>query len=761
MSSIHSRTRSGVPSRVALADHPLYASASPESSYAQVSSPGAPEQPPAEADNPEGSDEGEINLTDQDEDLSDGSSLADASVFGAPDIAKLMELGLGMCRAPTQVGSSNGGKVPCVCGRTAAGCVRHATHRINGKFRYPVGYYLPMDTPARGFRGHGRVGTFYTHDKYHQLANEDFEEMARVADGMQEGMEDDEEEIDELDATPQVTFGPGPGVATTNEPYSPPAEELRTSLSGLTRQGRTAPPLPSPSPSPTLWYGLLDISGARWLFQDLPKAQAYVDMGKIFRFSRVFENRSDAYAWKEKEGPPENVISVPSDSSINQESSSEDSDASKPNRSRRQKDRKKKTKKPSRLSRKVKGKGRSRHRDPSPPSSSSSSDSSSSDSDTTDSSSGRSRRLRQGRKKKASRKAKRRSKGDKEKKFLGNDPSVGNRKRVHDLPVNGKEIDTAAGPPDMRSKDSAELWNAAVDVTALPGMFINVGSGGDYDDDAQRTTEMAATLIATVVGKRAQIHDSLWKTHKRHALGQVKGVDSLFRFVKSVAKSEESAFEQQENALQAFMLPRRYDEEVIDEFVQNGFLPRLTAASFRFYSNLLSTVRQLAYDHSAFWDKGPAKAMLDFHSGRLLTIRQNALTRKALILQTYTYLRDANSKSFYHESMTESLWDRLSDISSVTGGGGSNRNNGSDDKGTGDGGGDGGGNKTTKCSHCRSSKLHELMGVRPSRQLCPLKDMTPKKARDVTKHAIDEWNRNPSAGGFPSLLEKAKNSITE
>jgi hypothetical protein len=208
-----------------------------------------------------------------------------------------------------------------------------------------------------------------------------------------------------------------------------------------------------------------------------------------------------------------------------------------------------------------------------------SSDPSDSDPSSTDSSSNEARHWRHGHKNKASQQAKPKSKGQQEeKKFFGNDPLVGNCKWVHDLPINGKEIDKAAGPPDMRSKDSAKLWNVAVDVTALPGMFINIRSGGgdNIDDKAQQTTKMAATLIATVIGKRAQIHDSLWKTQKRHSLGQVKSMEGLFKFVESVAKSEESTFEQQENALQVFMLPRHYDETVICEYVQNGFLPRLT-----------------------------------------------------------------------------------------------------------------------------------------------------------------------------------------
>jgi hypothetical protein len=222
-----------------------------------------------------------------------------------------------------------------------------------------------------------------------------------------------------------------------------------------------------------------------------------------------------------------------------------------------------------------------------------------------------------------------------------------------------------------------------------------------------------------------------------------------------VGKSERPAFEQQENALQVFMLPRNYDEETTNEYTQNGFLPRLTGASFRYYMNLLSMIRQLAYDHPAFWDKGPAKAMLDFHSNRLLQIRQNALTRKALILQTYTYLRDANPKSFYHESMMESLWDRLARLTVNPGGG---EGGGVQGTGTpGAGGGGGGGGAKPRCSHCRSIRLHELMRVRPAKLCCPVKELSSKKAREVAKEAIESWNRDPTVeGGFPTMLELAR-----
>jgi hypothetical protein len=42
------------------------------------------------------------------------------------------------------------------------------------------------------------------------------------------------------------------------------------------------------------------MSGARWIFQDLQKAQEYVDM-KVFCFAKVFKNYPDALEWKNRD----------------------------------------------------------------------------------------------------------------------------------------------------------------------------------------------------------------------------------------------------------------------------------------------------------------------------------------------------------------------------------------------------------------------------------------------------------------------------
>jgi hypothetical protein len=129
--------------------------------------------------------------------------------------------------------------------------------------------------------------------------------------------------------------------------------------------------------------------------------------------------------------------------------------------------------------------------------------------------------------------------------------------------------------------------------------MFSVGShsssgGDDLYNEAQQTTEMAATLLSTAIGRKAQIQNSLWKALKRHAMRQVKTSDSMFKFVKAVGRAEGPGFEQHENAIQLFMLARPYDISDVEDYCQNGFLPWLTRASFKNYYALLSHIWQLA-----------------------------------------------------------------------------------------------------------------------------------------------------------------------
>jgi hypothetical protein len=160
--------------------------------------------------------------------------------------------------------------------------------------------------------------------------------------------------------------------------------------------------------------------------------------------------------------------------------------------------------------------------------------------------------------------------------------------------------------------------------------------------------------------------------------------------------------------------------------------------SFKSFFDLADAIRQLAFDYGQ-WEGGPAKAMLSFHSEKLMEIRQEfAVSKKQLILQIYTYLRDAQAKDFYHESMAGAIWERIGSLQMAS----------PSQTGTGAGG-------ESKCSWFSSKDLHKLFNVVGQRSLCPLKTLTDKsKAKEAAKSIIDQ-KRADSAKDTQELLAGA------
>jgi hypothetical protein len=274
-------------------NHPLGSSQESEDIFTDVGKQPAAGQPPqAETVNEEEDDQ---DLTGRDKALSDGegeegSLYGGRSEFGSPTLADLIDLGHSQCRAPTQVTTSDGAKVLCVCGRSVEDCKRHARHRISGRYRHSVGFYVRMTDVGRGFQGHGLIGTFYTQEQVKELRRQDLEEMENLTTGMTDGNLDDE---DGSVAPPsRVSFGPNLGSTTTRDSKkTPTANQLRDELVETTRADKKK------TEDPPLWYGLVDVAGARCVFQNLKKAQEYVDT-KVFRFARIFESEAEALTWR-------------------------------------------------------------------------------------------------------------------------------------------------------------------------------------------------------------------------------------------------------------------------------------------------------------------------------------------------------------------------------------------------------------------------------------------------------------------------------
>jgi hypothetical protein len=479
------------------------------------------------------------NLSERDGDLTnDGaSSFGGADTFGPHNLDNFLLLAKGTCHAPTLVTARDTlSRVPCVCGCPALDCCRHLTHPISGRFRHPSGLYPWMDA-HKGFGGHGKAGgSYYSIKEADAIRQKEKEDLKNLIAGQSTVPEDQFSAVDEPAQDTQVhfwgttTLGRTPSSGNRSCPLLA-EDSLRDTLVSTTRASRTGP---KTNPRALILYSLLDVVGKRWVVQHWSTAQDYV-MNKGFHYAHVFDSKDEANGWKNfvnaqpsnlKAPPPatnraKKVIAVDNASS----GSSENPEviSKKPGR-RRQKNSK------HRQHRRPKGSGSFSSSSESHPSSQDSKDSSSATSLSNSSTSGSGR---QNRKHQSSRHSRRGSKNhgknraghriwhhskqrrqrspshlpertqgrDNRTDFRGPDPLVGDNKRIYGIAIAGRDIHKAMGPAEMRSCDADELFNAGADVTSLPGMFpTNIGTLDNFDE-AQRTTEMAATLLSTAIGK--------------------------------------------------------------------------------------------------------------------------------------------------------------------------------------------------------------------------------------------------------------------
>ena len=716
-----------------------------------------------------------------------GSNYDSDDIEQPHEISSLILLEEQHCRASTQVRSSNGSKISCVCGKLGSECGRHIGNNI---YRGNPGYYVGMSNPFRGFKGHGKTGVYYTTEQYTELRRQENIEMDVLVASQRHETSDGEQEAEEFSRETRVSFGSGveviEGETSTTIPGRTP-EQIRASLEANTggrtnsRSQQNKSSSSGKDPESVPYYAFIDPSGRRWILQDFDQVRLCLDTNcGGLKLHKVFVTLSEATKWKSQVMSPaddtasfatlhhiaphppisltDRMSREPAKTTLGSSrtksrsnskreenpsaSSSEDLDmdsssasscdsatSSKGKKKNGSRNNKRSSKKGDRRSKRESRK----HHDDTDPSSSDSSSSEDSESDSTVEKRKTRRRRRKSTKKKRSKK--RSISRGRHVSYNGPDPSVGDKEHIYKLAVDGTEIDEVVGPPDMRTKDVTELFNAATDITSIPGMLGSNISLEETSEDVRNTTEMAATLVASAMGRTPRIHDSLWQSTKRHAMAQIKDKVSLFSFVKAVGKDREAAFKKQSSAIRILMYRRHYSTDSINEYLQNGLLPTISRESYRCYFSLLQTVRQLTYDHR-IWQGGPGKAMLDYHSIRLLQVRRHALSRKLLILETYVYLRDAEAKSFYHESMTENLWERMSDLTTQQAiMFESNKGGDADHIPTKEG--------IPRCSHCRSAPLHKLLGLQPTKTSCYYIDLSQAGARKAASEVVAELKENP------------------
>jgi hypothetical protein len=97
---------------------------------------------------------------------------------------------------------------------------------------------------------------------------------------------------------------------------------------------------------------------------------------------------------------------------------------------------------------------------------------------------------------------------------------TGDDKIIHEFEITKTKIDKALAPDDLTNKEWVSVVEAAVDVTALPGMFSF--SSDMMHNEVQGITKAVMSMMATISGKRAQLHDTQWTTMRNNSLGLIK-----------------------------------------------------------------------------------------------------------------------------------------------------------------------------------------------------------------------------------------------
>ena len=165
------------------------------------------------------------------------------------------------------------------------------------------------------------------------------------------------------------------------------------------------------------------------------------------------------------------------------------------------------------------------------------------------------------------------------------------------------------------------MYTAAVDVTSLPsGWNSNKGGSEELFQESQKIAQLTSTILAsTNKTKGMEIQDTSWNSALCHSLGKIKTREDLFEFVRKLRKSKKAVFRQQGNLIQHFLYQRHYSGPYIREYVRSGLLSIITTRTFGNFFDLGDAISQLAYDRTQ-WDVGPTKAMLRFHSDKLVEI---------------------------------------------------------------------------------------------------------------------------------------------
>jgi len=212
------------------------------------------------------------------------------------------------------------------------------------------------------------------------------------------------------------------------------------------------------------------------------------------------------------------------------------------------------------------------------------------------------------------------------------------------------DVDTMMLPANTPLEVADEYYDCAADVLALPGGYRSL----DRDDEATDDS-VAIAMLSMVRGRRGGGLHIRYGAAKYNGLAKIKTGDDLPDFMENLHETYDNAEEVMESQFMRKMHSAGHSQESIEDYIQNGVLPRVVRDTYRFYSLFLTTLAGYVSQASPneAWDTSIGQLLLKYHYDQLALIRETSSSYRDLVLRNYAYLRKQSVTSFWNDKLSK------------------------------------------------------------------------------------------------------------
>jgi hypothetical protein len=190
---------------------------------------------------------------------------------------------------------------------------------------------------------------------------------------------------------------------------------------------------------------------------------------------------------------------------------------------------------------------------------------------------------------------------------------------------------------------------ASIDILILPGNKLNTAINAAAIEGSLIFDQFAEAVgdLNDVSARRvgAATRDTQWKLASKNTLEKVKTIEDCNTAADELSCEAETVLANMDASMKEILYAAGWAAQDTDSFCLIGLLPRIIRATMSLYQELYLVFQRLSVAHPNQWDEVGLE-YVTHHAKTFARIRKCVQTRIQMILQNYTYLRDAKTKNF-------------------------------------------------------------------------------------------------------------------